>query len=251
MSITGLLFQPTMSECPYLEGMTAVSENLLVRSIADYDLEMLLGRGFRHFGAVFFRPICHHCRQCIPIRIPVQQFSPSKSVRRLFNRNKNFTVTFGEPVPPKAAFSLYSRHKKRFKRQPPESFENYCESFFHPFPFNRIFSVRDGTQLVCVSHLDVTANAMSAIYCYFDERYSRFSPGKFAVYKEIEIAKEMGIKWLYLGFYIRENRHTNYKIQFKPNQLMIEDGKWIDYMEASGKILNPLTLPRFLPLIKY
>jgi arginine-tRNA-protein transferase len=81
---------------------------------------------------------------------------------------------------------------------------------------------------------------MSAVYCYFDEAYARFSPGKFAVYKEITMAKELGIQWLYLGYYIPQNRHTYYKIHFKPNQLMREDSKWIDYIDASGKIVNPI-----------
>jgi arginine-tRNA-protein transferase len=251
MSITGLLLQPLQTECPYLEDKTCINENILIRDLDDYDLGMLLSMGFRHFGTVFFRPICGYCSSCIPIRIPVQRFSPSKSVRRLFNRNKHFNVTLGEPVPHLEAFELYNRHKKRFKRQPSESYEDYLESFYHPFPFNRVLVVKDGTTLVTVSHLDVTDNAMSAVYCYFDERYNRFSPGKFAIYKEIEIAKESGIQWLYLGFYIRENRHTNYKIQFKPNQLMVEDNKWIDYMDVSGNILNPLPRPMFYPLADY
>jgi arginine-tRNA-protein transferase len=99
-----------------------------------------------------------------------------------------------------------------------------------------MLSIKDGDKIVAVSHLDITENAMSAVYCYFDEDYKRFSPGKLAVYKEIVLAKEMGIKWLYLGFYIPQNRHTNYKILFKPNQLMTDDFKWVDYMDASGHI---------------
>ena len=89
-------------------------------------------------------------------------------------------------------------------------------------------------------HLDITANALSAVYCYFDENYARFSPGKFSVYKEIEIAKELGVQWLYLGYWVPGNRHTQYKLQFKPNQVMTDDLKWIDHMDASGNIINPL-----------
>jgi arginine-tRNA-protein transferase len=111
--------------------------------------------------------------------------------------------------------------------------------------------IRDGSRLVAVSHLDVTANAMSAVYCYFDEDYARFSPGKLAVYKEILLAKEMGIKWLYLGFYIEKNRHTNYKILFKPNQVMVEENLWIDHMDSKGNIINPLPRPHFHHLADY
>lgn len=241
-----------MLECPYLEGLTAVNENILIRDLENRDLESLLGIGFRHFGEIFFRPICQQCNECIPIRIPVRRFSFSKSARRLFNRNKHFNVTLEEkPCASTETFQLYNRHKKRFKRQPTEFYEEYAASFFHSFQFNRMLSIRDGGTLVAVAHLDVTANVMSAVYCYFDERYNRFSPGKFAIYKEIQLAQEMGIRWLYLGYYIKENRHTNYKVLYKPNQLLTVDNVWIDHLDASGNVINPLPGPRFTPLADY
>jgi arginine-tRNA-protein transferase len=150
-----------------------------------------------------------------------------------------------KPVPSMEFHDLYNRHKKRFKRQTPESYELYLNSFYHPFRFNRMLTIRDGAKPVAVAHLDVTADSMSAIYCYFDEDYARHSPGKFAVYKEIETAKRMGLKWLYLGYYIQENRHTTYKIQFKPNQFKTVNNEWLDYMDASGNIINELPFSGF------
>ena len=79
-------------KCPYLKGKTARHENVLVKELAEEELETLLKLGFRHFGEYFFRPMCHQCHSCIPIRIPVEKFIPSKSVKRLFSRNKHFTV---------------------------------------------------------------------------------------------------------------------------------------------------------------
>jgi leucyl-tRNA---protein transferase len=243
MSIKGVLLEPVIEECPYLEGLISINENLLVNEMDDEDFELLLSFGFRHFGEVFFRPMCRHCRCCISIRIPVQQFSLTRSVKRLFNRNKHFTVTLGDPVPSQKTFGLYNHHKEKFSRRFKESYEAYVKSLFHPFSFNRMLSIADGDHLVAVSHLDITANAMSAVYCYYDMSYHRFSPGKFAVYKEIEMAKEMGIKWLYLGYYIPQNRHTKYKIQFKPNQLMTDDYKWIDFLDAKGIVITPYRFP--------
>lgn len=246
MSIKGVLLKPVVDECPYIDGYISVNENMMIDEIEESDMELILNAGFRHFGQVFFRPICKYCRSCISIRIPVQRFTPSKSVRRLFNRNKRFTVTLEEPVPSGEFFRLYNHHKQRFKKRISETYEIYVKSFFYPFSFSRVLCVRDGDgdggRLVSVSHLDVTSNAMSAIYCYFDGAYDRFSPGKFAVYKEIEIAKEMGIQWLYLGYHIPQNRHTSYKIDFKPNQFLGFDNKWHDHMDADGNIINPLHL---------
>ena len=243
MSIKGLLFQPVTEECPYIDGISAIHENLLVVELEDEDLENLLSMGFRHFGEIFFRPLCGYCRKCISVRIPVQRFFPSPSVRRLFNRAKGLRVSLEKPVPSLAAFDMYMQHKKRFKSKDydiEERYGHYVRSFYHPFRFNRMLTIRDGDVLVAVSHLDVTAHAMSAIYCYFDEKYGRFSPGKLAVYKEMELAKEMGIEWLYLGYYIPRNRHTKYKIQFKPNQFMVGYDRWFDHMDELGNIIQPL-----------
>jgi arginine-tRNA-protein transferase len=256
MSIEGVLLQPFIDRCPYLEQKRAVNEHLLVRELSNADLEMLLSMGFRHFGDYFFRPICSHCRACIPIRVPVQQFKPSRSVRRLFNRNRFLTASMEKPVPSPKYFEIYKQHKERFKGAGPagegtDDYVQYLKSFYHPFSFNRMLTIKDGDKVIAVSHLDVTANIMSAIYCYFDKAYARYSPGKFAVYLELQIAARLGCRWLYLGYYIRENRHTNYKVQFKPNQVMADEHKWIDYMDQDGNILNPLPQPGFHLLADY
>lgn len=242
MSTKGIVLQPVIEECPYLQGRVSITENFLIHEIDDEDLEYLLSLGYRHFGEIFFRPVCFACKNCIPIRIPIREFSLSKSVRRLYNRNKRFQVTLEKPAPSRETYDLYKRHKKRFERQSYESYELYVRGFFAstPFKFDRALVIRDGSTLVAYTHLDVTANAMSAIYCYFDEKYKQYSPGKFSIYKEIEIAREAGIKWLYLGFYVPGNRHMKYKIQVKPNQLMFSRYRWLDFMDASGAIVNPL-----------
>lgn len=257
MSIEGVLLQPHVDRCPYLEGKNAVNEHLLIRELSNADLEMLLSMGFRHFGDYFFRPVCLHCRACVPIRVPVQQFTPSKSVRRLFSRNKQFTVTLEKPVPAPEYFAVYLGHKDRFVHTAPgggdgtEDYDQYVRSFFHPFSFSRMLKIMDDDRVVAVSHLDVTANVMSAIYCYFHKDYARFSPGRFAVLMEIQIAKKLGLKWLYLGYYIEENRHTNYKVLFKPNQVMADEHKWIDHRGKDGNIINPLPQPGFRLLADY
>ncbi len=251
MNIQGLLLQPLEENCPYIEGIKALNETMLVQNIDTQGMEHLLSMGFRHFGEVFFRPICTHCRLCIPIRLPVDKYVPSPSVRRLFNRNKHLQVTLEQPVPSEEAYEVYCRHKKRFKRDYSESYDAYLRSFYFPYPFNRSLCVRDGDRLVAVSHLDFGVLSISAIYTYFDEEYNRFSPGKFVVYRLMELAREYNLRWVYLGFYVPGNRHMNYKVLFKPNEVMVRDHEWIDYLDAAGNEVNPLPEPEFTHLADY
>lgn len=253
MTIQGQLLQPSIEQCPYLPDMTCMNENLLIQKLTDKDAEMLLSSGFRHFGEFFFRPVCGHCRRCISVRIPVQRWEPTHSVKRLFNRNKHFKVQLETPEISPDKFALYHHHKQKFTYYYTlnEDYELFRKSFFHVFPFSYILTIRDGDHLVAVSHLDITDNAMSAIYCYYDMNYARYSPGKFAIYYELQMAKTIGISWLYLGFTIEKNRHTNYKLLYQPNQVMVKENEWIDYMDAHGNILNPMPAPTFQLLADY
>jgi len=243
MSIKGLILHPTVEACPYLEGLITLTENFLAKEIDEEDQENLLSYGFRHFGESYFRPICPHCLNCISIRIPVKDFVFTSSIRKILKRGERFDIRLEEPIATFEMYELYMKHKMRFKNEAGTDFPVFVRSMFHPFSFSKILTVRDGEKIVCVSHLDITKNTMSAIYCYYDDSYSRYSLGRLAVYKEIEIAKQRGIEWLYLGFYVPGNIHMQYKIRYKPNQLMRSDFTWIDYMDVHGNIVKPFSFP--------
>lgn len=254
MSITGLIINPVEESCAYIPNYTALMETVLVRTIDLDDMDLLLSRGFRHFGEIFFRPICAHCRGCIPVRIPAARFRQTPSVRRLLSRAAFLTVQMEKLAPSQETFLLYKKHKKRFTGSPGDSesdYDHYVRSFFFSYPFSETLTIRDEGKLVAVSHLDVTQTAISAIYCYYDTDYPRFSLGKLAVYKELELAAANGREWLYLGFYVHRNRHMAYKTGFRPNQLMVGENDWRDYVDESGRIVMPLPRPAFTPLVAY
>ncbi len=139
----------------------------------------------------------------MPLRIPLAGFSFSKSGRRVLARGAKFVTVLEPPKPSTEAFELYRKHKRRFKDSYSEKdLEFEFQTFFHPFPFSLQLSVRDGSRLVAVSHLDATKNALSAVYCYYDDSYTRESLGTFAINKEIEIGLERGASFLYLGYYV-------------------------------------------------
>ena len=64
----------------------------------------------------------------------------------------------------------------------------------------------------------------SAFYCFYDPDYKDFSLGKYAVLKQIELAREQQIDWLYLGYYIKNCQKMNYKNQFKSLSQLFKAG---------------------------
>jgi arginine-tRNA-protein transferase len=240
MSIPGLLLPETTADCPYLSERTSTMENFIAGQMTESDMEGLLADGYRHFGPYFFRPICRLCHLCVPLRIPLVGFSFSKSGKRVLARGAKFVTALERPQPSNEAFELFRKHKRRFEDDHAEThLEFEFHSFFHPsFPFSFQLSVHDGSRVVAVSHLDVTKNALSAIYCYYDDSYTRESLGTFAINKAIEIGRERGAPFLYLGYYVAENRHMSYKGRFHPSQVLIQEGHWLDYRDLKGKALN-------------
>lgn len=226
MKIEGYQLEKTDTKCPYLENRIFSSSNLIISSIDQEGLETLLETGYRHFGEYFFRPECNMCKECQPIRVPVKYFKFSKSEKRVLNKNINFTVKMIEkPIADISYFNLYKEHKWRFKERDADSYENWVSSFFAEFNTNCLLEIKDGDILVAVTHLDVTSKIVSAVYCYWNAAYSSFSPGKFSILKGIQYAMGIGAEYYYLGYYIKENRHMAYKINYKPYQIL-NNGIW-------------------------
>jgi len=87
---------------------------------------------------------------------------------------------------------------------------------------------------MAVSHLDMTENALSTICCHYDDSYTRESLRTFA----IQIGRERGASFLYLGYHVAENRHMSYKGCFHPCQVLAQEGHWLDYRDVKGKVLK-------------
>lgn len=239
MSISCIPLKTFSVPCSYIEGNTFSGEHYIVQDIDTDEMDFLLRNGYRHFGYYFFRPMCTDCHACIPLRIPVDCFRLSASERRLIRKNRRFTVALTPPSASRQAFRVYKHHKRRFNERGEDSYEQFVESFFYPLPCSYQLSIYDGQRLICVSHIDITDTSLSAVYCYYTPDYHAFSLGSFAILKEIELARTLGLSYVFLGYYIAENRHMNYKRRFYPNQLFVREGIWIDYIDADGNTINP------------
>jgi arginine-tRNA-protein transferase len=249
--IRGVPFGVQETPCPYLGGRTFYSETIYVPEVDEEGLESLLSIGFRHFGATFFRPVCDGCGSCIPLRVNVSQFRFTRNRRRVMRRVEGLSVELKEPAADAEKHELYLRHGERFDLGGNDSYEGFKESFFRHVPFGRVLEIRRNGRLISASHLDVTTNLISAIYCYWDPDERSLSLGTFSVLKEVEIAAARGIAHLYLGYYVAENRHMNYKVRFYPNEALIQEGLWLPFYDEEGKQVSSEPQSHgFLPVLR-
>jgi arginine-tRNA-protein transferase len=82
--------------------------------------------------------------------------------------------------------------------------------------------------LVAVAIMDVGAASTSAVYTHFDPLARRYSLGTYAVLKEINWAIATKRQYVYLGMYVADNHHLNYKARYSPQQRLYDD-RWIDF----------------------
>ena len=206
-----------LSPCPYLPGRQRQFEYFYADRLEAEELSQLLCRGWRKFGPYFFRPVCPDCRHCIPLRVPVQDFVPSRSQRRVLKKGAGLQVSYGPLHFEERIFDIYSRHALMRFGQPSDR-DDFIAGFYLPScPALQMEIHHEGT-LVGVGFLDRGNDALSSVYFCFDPDYGRLNLGTYSVLVEIERAREMGLRYHYLGYYVPGCGNMVYKDHFRPRQ---------------------------------
>jgi len=213
-------------ECSYLPGETASLEYRVLSGIHETQYEQLLSRGWRRFGTQFFRPACVNCVKCRSIRVDVKAFTPDKSQRRCERRNAGIRVERGRPTVSQAHLDLYnayhrSMHEEKGWRENETDRQAYWQSFLSgDWPFAHEMRYFRGSELVGVALIDIVPSATSSIYFYHAPDWRPDSPGTYSLLQEIALARQLGKRYLYLGYWIPENRSMAYKAGFSPHELL-------------------------------
>src|SRR5271170_4935162 len=81
--------------CPYLPGR--VERKLFTRltgdEVMDAEINATLTRaGFRRSHDIVYRPACPNCNACVPVRVPVRNFRPSRSLKRIASLNRDLEL---------------------------------------------------------------------------------------------------------------------------------------------------------------
>ena len=66
-------------------------------------------------------------------------------------------------------------------------------------------------ELAGLAIVDILNNALSAVYTFFDPKFSNYGLGVYAVLWQIEYAKQLQKDFVYLGFWITECQKMAYK----------------------------------------
>lgn len=184
--------------------------------------------GFRRSGRVFYQPVCKNCRSCIPLRVPVARFKPSRSQKRTLKRNRDLTFDIGKPAPDGEKYLLYHNYlEQRHDGQQASDFNSFIE-FLYDSPTDTLeFTYRDqNNTLIAVGLCDVTDEAISTMYFYFDPEQTKRSLGIYSALMEIEYARATNLDHYYLGYWIPQKDNMAYKARFQPAEILCTDSIW-------------------------
>lgn len=232
----------TSQPCPYLPGrqerklFTHLSRG---RSAALID--NLLKGGFRRSQNIAYTPYCDGCSACVPVRILVNEFEPSRAFRRVNRTNMDIVTRNVGAVPTSEQYSLFrdyidTRHGEGGMAD--MSVLDYAmmveDSAVHTSltEFRIPANSPDGLgALIAASLCDRLSDGISMVYSFYDPELSQRSLGTYMILQTIEAAKILGLPYVYLGYWIKGSAKMDYKTRFTPQEYLTPDG-WVRAVEA-------------------
>ncbi|HCP80839.1 MAG TPA: arginyltransferase, partial [Octadecabacter sp.] len=245
--------------CPYLaDRMERKLFTALQGDGAEQLNNALSKQGFRRSQNVLYRPSCADCAACLSARIKVADFAPSKSQKRVLKRNADLTRSASSPWATEAQFALFrdyldSRHATGGMADM-DLFE--FAAMVEETPIRtRLIEYRSAHAeatvlddpyegLRAVSLTDILDDGLSMVYSFFAPELMKSSVGTYLILDHIQIARELELPYVYLGYWVPGSDKMGYKANFKGVEIY-RDGAWEslsnpdDYDTDTGPLAVP------------
>lgn len=224
------LFATQPHPCSYIDGEQATTVFVDPEAKIDVTLYSQLSLlGFRRSGGHLYRPQCSNCQACMSCRIPVSLFKADRSQRRCWQKNQDIQISHTERIDTLEHYNLYSRYIESRHQDGdmyPPSEEQYKAFLTSEWGSTRYLEFRLEGELIGVSVCDHLEDGLSAVYTFYNADLSERSLGKFAILAQIYRAQEMGLSYVYLGYWIKQCEKMNYKTDYRPLELLV-NRRWL------------------------
>ncbi len=212
--------------CPYLPGEQSRFDLRGISSMTAAEYGDLLAQGYRRFGWQVFRPVCEACSECRSLRIPVRQFEPGAGARRVLRANRDIRAELTRLFISDEHVDLYNRyqhfmhgHRQWDRRWATErSLRDQVLSGARDVGKQWLYF--DRSQLVGVAFMDEAPGAISLVYCFYDPEWRKKSPGTYSILRQLLYARERGLDYAYLGYWVKDCQSLAYKQRFRPHEIL-------------------------------
>jgi len=208
--------------CSYLNDKEQTTHYKILDNCTAKESQEFIERGYRRFGKMYFRPICKDCDECQSIKIDVGNFNFSKSAKRVMKKAAHLSSYIQTPTLTQEHLDLFAKYHLFMKDKKGWTYsETSAEHYYNSFvmgheKFGHEVLYFDEGKLVAVDLIDILEDGISSIYFYYNPEYAHLSLGKYSLYNQIKFAKKASMKWVYLGYYVKECPSLSYKSTYKP-----------------------------------
>lgn len=217
--------------CPYLEGrMERKLFTALQGENAEKLNDSLSQQGFRRSQNVLYRPSCAECSACLSARIDVSAFRPSRSQKKTLKKNADLTRRATSPWASEEQYDLFRRYLDSRHANGGMADMDVFEfaAMIEETPIrSRVveYSDRSTGALVGVSLTDVLSDGLSMVYSFYAPHMAKRSMGTHMILDHVDIAREAGLPYVYLGYWVPGSQKMGYKSKFSGLEVYFS-GKW-------------------------
>jgi arginine-tRNA-protein transferase len=227
------------SPCPYLTGQEErkVFTHLVGERAGDLN-DLLTQGGFRRSQSIAYRPACESCRACVSVRVVANDFMPNRGMRRVAERNHDVIGEMRGPTPTSEQYSVFRGYldaRHRDGGMADMTVLDYAMMIEDSHVDTRIVEYRlrghdsgitgrGAGQLLAVALTDVLNDGLSMVYSFFDPEFGDRSLGTQMILDHIQRARDMGLAYVYLGYWVPNSRKMDYKGRFLPQERLAPSG---------------------------
>jgi arginine-tRNA-protein transferase len=194
--------------------------------------EALTHSGFRRSQTIAYRPACDTCSACVSVRIVVDGFIMSRSLRRSQRRNTDLVRCVVPAEATREQFALLrtyldSRHSGGGMSD--MGLFDYVAMVEETPVSTHIVEYRqpDGSargRLVACALTDGLRDGLSMVYSFFHPGEVSRSLGTFMILDHVQAARAQCLPHVYLGYWVRGSQKMQYKSRFQPMEALTREG---------------------------
>ncbi len=215
--------------------------------------DTLSKQGFRRSQNVLYRPSCAECSACLSARIRVADFEPSRTQRRIMRRTAHLRRNATSPWATEDQFALFRRYLDARHADGGMADMDIFEfaAMIEETPIkSRVIEYtaprgpgERSAALAAVCLTDVFDDGLSMVYSFYDPDLVDLSLGTHIILDHIAIAREAGLPYVYLGYWVPGSRKMGYKAGFSALEIY-KGGTWQDLGDpaAHRAELHPLSM---------